>query len=136
MKIFTIILLTACGAAQQGETLSDSVRAYNDGVRWERYAVAAVHVPPAQRAQFVDDQDQRSKDVRITDTEVVKVDAKDSRVAKVEIKLEWYRASDNKVHETRSMQTWEHHGKLWLMVDEVRLRGDEMPGLSEPVARD
>jgi hypothetical protein len=136
MKIVLVLALAACSAAQQGETLSDSIRSYNDGVRWERFGVAAIHVPPKQRAAFVDDQDQRSKDVKITDSEVVKVDAKSERAAKVEVKIEWYRESDNKVHETRSVQTWERHGKLWLVVDEVRLRGDEMPGLPEPVARD
>ena len=30
------------------------------------------------------------------------------------------------------MQTWERHGKAWMMVDETRVRGAEMPGLPEP----
>jgi hypothetical protein len=34
------------------------------------------------------------------------------------------------------IQTWEKHGKGWLLVDERRLRGHEMPGLPEPLAKD
>jgi hypothetical protein len=32
------------------------------------------------------------------------------------------------------MQTWEKHGKGWLLVDETRVHGPEMPGLPEPLA--
>jgi hypothetical protein len=136
MKLaFTLLLAGACaGMSPQSETLSDTIRAYNDGIRWERYSNAAVYVPPKQRAQFVDDWDQRSKDLRITDYDVVKVDQRSTREARVEIKVEWYRVSEGTVRETRALQTWERHGKAWLVVDEERVRGAEMPGLAEPVA--
>jgi hypothetical protein len=122
--------------AQSGETLTDSVRSYNEGIRWARFETAATHVPAGQRAQFVDDWDQRAKDLRITDFEVVKVVQKGDREARVEVKVEWYRDSEGTVRETRAMQTWERHGKLWLMVDEARVRGAEMPGLPEPLMKD
>jgi hypothetical protein len=140
MRLTIIMALLACGcagmAAQSGETLTDSVRSYNEGIRWARYDTAATHVPPGQRAQFVDDWDQRAKDLRITDFEVVKVVQKGDREARVEVKVEWYRDSEGTVRETRAMQTWERHGKLWLIVDEARVRGAEMPGLPEPMMKD
>jgi hypothetical protein len=35
------------------------------------------------------------------------------------------------VHETHARQSWERKGKAWLIVDERRTRGEEMPGLAE-----
>lgn len=127
------ILMCGCGAAMPHDEpdLSESVRMFNDGVRWERFAAAAAAIPPRERSQFVDDMDQRSSDLKITDYEVVRVDPR-GNAAKVQVKLSWYKASEGTVHETHAVQTWERHGKSWWMVDEIRLRGAEMPGLSEP----
>ncbi len=138
MRAAVLCLLVACGglAPKQPETLSDSIRAYNDGVRWGRFEVAAIHIPPKQRSQFVDEADERAKDVKITEYDVVRVEQRGEREARVQIKLEWYKDSEGTVHETHAMQTWERHGKEWLMVDEARLRGVEMPGLAEPVAKE
>ena len=101
-------------------------------MRWQRYDNAAIHVPAAERSQFIDDADERSKDIKITDYEIVKVDQKTDRVAKVQVKLSWYSDSEGKLRETQAVQTWERHGKTWLVIDETRLRGTEMPGLREP----
>jgi hypothetical protein len=126
------VLMLGCGAAalHSEPDLSESVRQFNDGVRWERFAAAASAIPTRERSQFVDDMDQRAGDVKITDYEVVRVDPHGEREAQVQIKLTWYKASEGTVHETHAMQTWERHGKVWWMVDEIRLRGAEMPGLS------
>jgi hypothetical protein len=48
------------------------------------------------------------------------------------VKVSWYKDSEGTLRETQAMQTWERHGKTWLIVDEARLRGTEMPGLREP----
>lgn len=132
------ILLLGCGAPQvrPENDLSESIRQFNEGVRWERFSVAASSIPPPHRSQFVDDMDQRASDLKITDYEVVKVDPRGLREAHVQIKLSWYKASEGTVHETHAVQTWERHGKVWWMVDEARLRGAEMPGLAEPVMKD
>ena len=137
MKAFLLIVaLAACKPPKSGDTLGESVRAYNEGVRWERYAVAAVHVPPAERSQFVDELDQRAKDLKITDYEVVKVEQKGDREAHVQVKVSWYRESEGKLRETSAMQTWERQGKTWLIVGEARVRGYEMPGLPEPLMKE
>jgi len=132
------VLMFGCGAAQvrAENDLPESIRQFNDGVRWGRFEVAASSLPPAQRAQFVDDMDERANDLKITDYDVVKVDPKGTREAHVQIKLSWYKASEGTVHETHALQTWERHGKAWMMVDESRLRGPEMPGLPESVMKD
>lgn len=123
--------LGACHPPTSGETLGESVRAYNEGVRWQRYEIAAVHVPAEQRSDFVDEADQLSKDLKITDYEIVKVEQKGDGEAKVQVKVSWYLDSEGKLNETQAMQTWERHGKTWLVVEESRVRGPEMPGLRE-----
>lgn len=137
MRYCILVVLIACGGMPKAtETLGDSVRSYNDGVRWGRFEVAAVHVPSRQRSAWVDEADARAKDVKITQYDVVSVDQKTEREAHVHLKYEWYKESEGTVHETHAMQTWERHGKDWLLVDEARLRGVEMPGLPEPIAKD
>jgi len=136
MRAILLVCLAACAAAQRPEPLGDAVRAYNDGIRWERFAVAAVHIPPQQRATFVDEADQRAHDVKITDYDVVKIEPRGEREARVQVKVSWYKESEGTLHETQATQTWERHGKGWLMVDEARLRGPEMPGLPEPLSTD
>jgi hypothetical protein len=136
--VLITVLLVACGAprVRSGNDLLESIRQFNEGVRWERFAVAATSIPPALRSQFVDEMDQRASDLKITDYEVVNVAPRGDREARVQIKLSWYRASEGTARETHAIQTWERHGKVWWMVDEARLRGAGMPGLSDPSPRE
>jgi len=129
------VLVGACGAsAKNAETLTESIRAFNDGVRWQRFALAANAIPPKERGEFVDEMDQRAEDLRITDYEIVRVDSQGPKAAKVQIKIAWYLDSEGTLRETHAVQTWELHGKQWWMVEATRLRGDEMPGLLEPAS--
>src|SRR5579871_6355199 len=115
-KLAILILVAGCGAMAaahaDSDSFDDAVRAYHDGMTWARFDAAATHVPPKERAQFVDDWDERSKDLKITEYEIVKVTQHGSHDAKVEIKLEWYLESRNTVHETRVVETWKLVGKL------------------------
>ncbi|HEU0032246.1 MAG TPA: hypothetical protein VFQ53_16540 [Kofleriaceae bacterium] len=129
-----VLAIAACGSQQRDtDTLAESIRSYNEGVRWGRYAIAATKIPPRERSQFVEQMDERANDMRITDYEIVNVDAKNKRVANVRVKVSWYRDSEGTLHETHAVQEWERQGQLWFMVGEHRVRGDEMPGLDEPV---
>lgn len=125
------LALGACASAKQGVTLGESIRAYNEGVRWQRYDAAAVHVPPKERSDFIDALDERSKDLRITDYEIVRVTQKSDKIAQVQVKMSWYLDSKGTLQETSAVQTWEKHGKTWWVIEETRLRGKEMPGLRE-----
>ncbi len=134
MRAILLCLVCACGAAQQPEPLTDAVRSYNDGVRWERFENAAIHVPPRDRSKFVDEADDRAHDLKITEYDIVKVEPRGEKEARVTVKLSWYKESEGTLHETQALQTWERHGKGWLLVDESRVKGPEMPGLPEPLA--
>jgi hypothetical protein len=125
-------LIAGCGGRQQAaEGLSESIRSFNEGIRWERFSVAAARVPAVERSRFVEDMDQRAEDLKITDYEIVQVDNRGSKEARVHVKLSWYRTSEGTLRETHALQTWERQGKAWMMVAEARMRGAEMPGLSD-----
>jgi len=134
MSLISVLLFAAAcgGVVHDTETLSESIRAYNDGVRWGRLGIAANKVPPAERADFIADMDERQEKVKFVDYDVVDVNARGSREAKVRIKMSWYAADEGTVRETHAIQTWERRGKLWFIVGEARVRGYEMPGLPEP----
>lgn len=136
-RLVLSIVLAACGGPQQNsDTLGDAIRSYNEGVRWGRYTVAATNVPARERAQFIEDMDERGERVKITEYDVVDVNARSSREARVRIKIGWYADDEGTFHETHAVQTWERQGKAWFMVGEQRVRGREMPGLPEPVDGD
>jgi len=141
MKHLGWIIVTAslvgCGGAQQrADNLMEAVRGYNEDVRWERYPSAAARVPSRERDLFIDEREEVEKDLHISDYELVKVTGAKSAQDKatIEVKYTWFKESEGVVRETRALQTWERHGKSWLIIDEHRTKGPEMPGLPEPDA--
>jgi hypothetical protein len=132
------VLFAACGPPPSAsDTLTDTVRGYNEAIRWERFENAAIALPQKERAQTVDDWDERAHDLKITDVDIVKIDGKGPHEARAQIKLKWFKNSEGTLRETQSIQTWEKkNGKSWELVDERRLRGHEMPGLAEPIDKD
>lgn len=128
--LFSLMVLAACGGPQRdSDTLQESILNYNEGVRWQRFENAASSLPPKLRSEFVDEMDQRAKDLNISQYDIVRVDKPTKKTAKVHIKVAWYKDSEGTLRETHAIQTWERHGKMWWMMEETRLRGDEMPGL-------
>ena len=128
-----LVLLTACGSsAQKRQHFMGAVRGYNDGLRWQRYTHASAYIPPAERDEFVDEREVLSEDLRIDEYELsrVKVGKRGNR-AEVQVKYTWHQDSVGTVHKTTTLQKWERHGKRWQVVEEHRLRGEEMPGVPE-----
>ena len=131
--VLIVAAVSACGGAQQRtDDLMEAVQGYNEGVRWERYPMAAAHVPAKERDQFIEDREDLEKELHISDYEVVRVGGAKGTAATIEVKYTWFRDSEGIVRETRALQSWERHGKRWVIVDERRVKGPEMPGLREP----
>ena len=58
--LVVLVVLASCGGAlgpTATESLTDSVRIYNDGIRWQRWDNAANFLPPKDRGKWVDDED-------------------------------------------------------------------------------
>jgi hypothetical protein len=130
--LLAVALLVGCATApNRGENLLESVRTYHEGVRWERFPAAASRVPPAERDDFIEERDRLAEDLKISDYEVVRVTAGEND-AKVQVKYTWYLDSEGSVRHTHAIEGWERRGKVWVIVEERHLRGDEMPGLPGP----
>ena len=120
MKCFAMCAFLVAGCASlapQGDTLLESVRTYDEGLRWGRYAAAATRIPPREREAFLDEREDLAKELHITDYDLVKVGAKLHDKATVEVKYSWFKETEGTLRETRAVQTWERHGSSWMLVD-------------------
>ena len=126
------LVLGACASApKSGETLMESVWTYHEGLRWQRFAAAAGRLPPSERSAFIDEWDARASELKVTDYEIVDM-AQRGDQATVQVKISWYGESEGTLHDTHARQSWRRQGRVWVLFDEVRVRGPAMPGLSEP----
>lgn len=127
------LVAPACGGVtQRVEPLPDSVRIYNSAVRWQKFQQAASRLPPEQRDSFLDERDQLAEDLRVDDYEVIRMRTSgEGDRAKVQIKYTWHLDSRGIVKTTHTVQDWQRYGKVWVMVTERHMRGDDMPGLGD-----
>ncbi len=126
--------LVACGGApKRGHTLIEDVRTYNEGVRWSKWAQAATTLPLPEREDFMDEREDLAEDLRIVDYEIKRIRFRQDRsLARVDVEFVWHLDSVGIVRTTVARQNWERRGKFWILTDEVRARGEPMPGLPEP----
>ena len=108
------------------------IRAYNEGLRWDKLPQSAVRIPPAERDAFLDEREQLQDELRIDDFDItrLKTEGETKDRADVQIRWVWHMDREGIVKETTSKQSWKRHGSRWLMLHEVFVRGDEMPGLA------
>jgi hypothetical protein len=129
-----------CGTSKlkRANHLLDDVRGYNEGLRWNKLAQAAVRLPMAERDAFVNEREALAEELRIGDYELIRVryDEGNKLRAKVRVKYVWHLDSRGIVHTTWARQEWERVGKRWLLSDEHRAHGEPMPGLAEPPPED
>lgn len=128
-------LAISCGNAnlKSRTQLRDDVRSYNDGIRWRNLPASSMLIPPKERDAFLEEREEVDEELRIGDYEVKRVRYNDARTrALVHVKWTWHMDNEGIVRDTTSRQLWKRYGKQWLMVEEFRVRGDEMPGIPEP----
>ena len=125
-RIVMLVCMAPAAAARQkdSETLAESIRSYNDGIRWQRYEMAASARAAAERAQFVDEWTSARRTSRSPTTRSSGSTRRPTRRRRSRSRSSWYSDSEGILRETHAMQTWERHGKTWFMVEETRLRGD------------
>lgn len=124
----------ACGgSSKHSADLLYDVRAYNEGVRWEKLPQAAVRIHPSEREAFLDEREQLQEELRIDDFEItrLKMAGKDDETANVQIKWTWHMDSLGIVHTTTSKQEWRRFGDRWIMLGEAHVWGVLMPGVPE-----
>jgi hypothetical protein len=122
------------GRAKKTENFMASVRGYNEGVKWHRFTRAAKHLTRQERTPFLRERAELEKELRIVEWEILEVEyaGAQRRAADVRVRYTWHLDREGIVHETTATQTWELRGKRWIMAEEVRVLGPEMPGVAEP----
>jgi hypothetical protein len=123
-KIFLFVALLAivssCGFYQSPtEKLKESVRYFNEGVRWGRLQDVMARVDPMTEEHFLEMHKDFGKLIKVEHYEVASFNVDlEKKLAQVGIKLVWYRVDEMLVHETVLLQRWEERKGKWLMVAE------------------
>jgi hypothetical protein len=129
MRLWGLLLLAACATGMKAqEDLMYDVRAFQEGLRWRKYDMAADYVPATTRERFLDAHDDIDGDLRIDDYELMRVKlAEDHEKADVRVRYTWHLDSVGAVHDTVVEQQWVRQGKVWRIVASEHRRGEEMP---------
>ena len=126
-------VVVGCGGGQKAQTqVMHSVRGYNDAMRWQRLPTAAGFIAPAEREAFLDEHEELAEELRIDYYEIARMKPSGGNRAEVQVKYTWHLDNVGVVNDTTTLQHWERHGKRWVLAEEHRVRGDEMPGVAEP----
>jgi hypothetical protein len=140
VRFVTVLALAsavlACGgSAKKSADLLYDVRAFNEGLRWQKLPQSAVRIHPSEREAFLDEREQLLEELRIDDFEItrLKMIGKRQDTAKVQIKWTWHMDSIGLVHTTTSRQEWRRFGERWIMLGEAHAWGDVMPGVPEEI---
>ena len=122
-------LIQGCGATPNRMThLRDSLRTFNQQVRWGRWGGAATLVVPEIRDSWMSERMRGGKGIKITDVKLLGVESDGPRAteAKVLIGIAYYRESDMTVSRSIWKQEWTHTRDGWQLKSEER-HVDEAP---------
>ena len=134
--VFLLLLggLAGCSTQNRMTHLRDTLRTFNQQIRWERWPGAAAHVELKTREHWMLSRSGHTKGLKIHDIQVLRVLSGGPRatVARVLVKLTWYREADMTVHTTHWMQTWNHSRHGWKLSKEERAQGEKPKDRSWP----
>ena len=121
--------LAGCSTQNRMTHLRDTLRTFNQQIRWERWPGAAAHVELKTRERWMLSRSHQAQGLKIHEIQILRVLSGGPRAttARVLVKLTWYREADMTVHSTHWMQTWNHSRHGWKLTKEERAQG-EKPG--------
>jgi hypothetical protein len=144
LLIVSAVVLVGCIAGMGYSTVdqvTNAAREYNNDVRWGRYEQAATHVPSDRRARFVEKRTQLDDELEIADFELVNIVIdKKKETASARVDYTWLLKERGIVEKTTTRQSWERRDGVWVVAEEVRLKGaplslfDEAPRAAKVTA--
>lgn len=129
--------LAACGGAQnRGDQLRDSVRGYNDALRWGRIERAAEWIPLAERPVFLASKRSAAGGLNVHDVEIRGVQtAPDGKAARVRVALTFSRAGDPRLETHVIDQLWRWSPQAgWMLHQRVRVQERAVEEAADPSA--
>ena len=139
MRFFILVslllgpLLASCASTNTGESLQESVSAYNQSLRWKRFTTASRFVPAESRAQFLERYLGAEDDLHIQSMEVRNVTSftKDgNQVADVVLVAEAYLLPSTVVEKMTIVQRWAHIDGSWILEKSSRELVPEISSLN------
>jgi len=137
LAVAPAILLPACSGAQnRGDQLRDSVRSYNDALRWGRIERAAEFIPAADRPAFLASKRVAAGGLNVHDVEIRGVQtAADGRAARVRVALTFSRAGDPRLETHLIDQLWRWSPQMgWQLHERVRVQENAPEAGADPAA--
>ncbi|MFH1130548.1 MAG: hypothetical protein V1754_04390 [Pseudomonadota bacterium] len=135
--VAVFVALLAVGAACSGprkESLIESLREYNDGVRWGRTDWSIDYLPKEKQAPLLNRWATLS-DLRITGYIFTSLQMEGSERAVATVQINWYSQSQMRVHSSVVQQVWVWvKGEKWQLKDQRWVSGAPFPLLDSPPA--
>ena len=67
------LALACAGNAKRTDDMMHDIRAFNEGLRWDKLPQSAVRIPPAERDAFLDEREQLQDELRIDDYDITRL---------------------------------------------------------------
>ena len=128
------LFANGCATPNRMTHLKDTLRSFNQQVRWGIWASAAAHVEQKQRQAWLENRLTAGRDLKMSDVRLVRVvsDGPLATKAQVIVTLTWYRISDMKLQSSHWMQTWKHTQRGWKLTKEERHAKAPLPTKKAP----
>ena len=115
----SVLLVVACGGSRKAD-LGETLRDYNQQVRWGSWMGAARHIDAKKRSDWLRARVAAADSLRVTDIQVLGVQPQSEDTAIVLVGVSWYRVTDPTLRHRIWQQTWRYHeDEVWLLAEEV-----------------
>jgi len=115
-------------------SLSDSIRMFNDSLRWNRYQAAGKFVVPMDRGNFIRDQQNAGESRRIVEYKLVEILMEDPKTAGVIVQWSVTSTDSPVVQKERILQSWTQVGTEWFLLRIAEAENAETGG--KPAGKD
>ncbi|MGC6417926.1 MAG: hypothetical protein ACON3Z_12460 [Bradymonadia bacterium] len=136
VAIALLMSLAGCGTPNRMTHLKDTLRTFNQQVRWGMWPAASAHVGPKMREMWLASRLSNAAGLKISDVKLVRVTSDGPRATQAEVlvSLTWYRVDDMTLQAATWKQDWEHSRAGWSLVGEERLVSN--PNVVKPIQKD
>lgn len=122
-----VLLPAACTHYEgPGDKLRRAVTDYNEGIRWQYWKLAAAHIRPEERAEFLARKEGQGSRMHVTDFEVRDVTHDSEKdEAFVIVDFTWHRYPSLTIHRTRVRQKWDYGSGQWFLDSQEEVKAEE-----------
>jgi hypothetical protein len=137
LAAFALAVIGLFGCQPQGkaagESFLDEVRAFNDGVRWDRRDEVLDRLPAKARKDYLDQEEETADDLHIDDWELDRADFNGGKgSAEVRLHYMWHREREMIMNTTYVTEQWKRQDGRWVMSGVSTRKGSPLPVFAPP----